>query len=768
MALLFSATLFLSAGLLFSVQPMIGKMILPKLGGTPAVWNTCIVFFQASLLLGYAYAHFLTRLGIKRQTLIHLGLILLPLFALPIQISDKAIMSIPRVNNPVVWLIGFLVVATGLPFIAVSTTAPLLQKWFWNTRHRYASDPYFLYSASNAGSMIGLLSYPILLEPRLSLMQQSYLWAIGYGCLALLITCCALVLWYSEKGPSAVNDYTGLSYHTDFLPRTIMRREIGMDNNPRDGKADHWQHYKDDITFRQLLQWVLFAFIPSSLMLGVTTYLSTDIAPFPLLWVVPLALYLLTFILVFARKPLLPPWWLGRILSMGSIVFLIAFITGTNHPAWPLTILNLSLFSTAALIYHGELAKSRPAPNRLTEFYFCMSIGGVLGGLFNAILAPLLFRNVMEYPLVILLACALRPTRGKIDSAQSKLAAAWRDGAWVLGIGSLTAGLILLEKAIGLNLGKLSTLCIFGLPALLTYRFVKNSTRFGFGLLAILVASVLYTSAYGRTLIVERNFFGVLKVTTDAEGKYHQLFHGNTMHGRQSTDPSRQGEALSYFCSTSPIGQVFDIFNASSTSLSVGIIGLGAGSLTAYSKPTQDWTYYEINPAVERIARDPKFFTFLKNSRARTLRVVLGDARLRLKDARDKQYALFVLDAFSSDSIPMHLVTIEALRLYLEKLANGGIMAFHITNRRLDLKPVFANLAHYANLVGLIRDDSKIDISEQINGKEGSVWIAMARRKDDLASLISDPRWEPLHPDPNVGVWTDDFSNILSVIKWSQ
>src|SRR4030043_1557417 len=408
MAFLFSVSLFFCAGLLFSVQPMIGKIILPKLGGAPAVWNTCMVFFQAALLLGYAYAHFLTRLGIRRQALVHVGMILLPLLALPIQISDKAIMSIPNENNPVPWLIGFLVVATGLPFFTVSATAPLLQKWFSSTRHRYAHDPYFLYSASNMGSMIGLCRYPVLVEPGLSLMQQSWLWAVGYGGLAVLITCCALVLWRSKSGMGTAKENVGLSHHINSSSGTTMEREIDRDNKLDDGNIVQWQQEKEGISYRRLLRWVLFAFIPSSLMLGVTTYLTTDIAPFPFLWVVPLGLYLLTFILVFARRPVLPPQWLGRVLSMCSIVLLIEFIVGANPPAWVMTILNLLMFSVAAMIYHGELAKDRPAPSRLTEFYLCLSIGGILGGLFNALIAPLLFQNVIEYPLIMLLACAFR------------------------------------------------------------------------------------------------------------------------------------------------------------------------------------------------------------------------------------------------------------------------------------------------------------------------------------------------------------------------
>jgi spermidine synthase len=463
----------------------------------------------------------------------------------------------------------------------------------------------------------------------------------------------------------------------------------------------------------------------------------------------------------------MPPYWVGRVLSMCAVVLLIAFIMRAIHPAWLMTILNLLLFVAAAMIYHGELAKDRPAPSRLTEFYLCLSIGGVLGGLFNALIAPLLFENVMEYPLVMLLACALRPAGRQTGGTESGFAIRWRDAAWAVGIGLLTAGLIVAVQAIGLKREGLTALFIFAVPALMTYRFVQNPVRFAFSLLAILIASLLFMNAYERTLMVERNFFGVLRVSEDAEGKYRQLFHGNTLHGRQSIDPSRQGESLSYFHHSGPIGQVFDIVNTSS-SLSVGIIGLGAGSLATYAKPTQDWTFYEINPAVVSIASNPRIFTFLKNNHARTLNIILGDARLRLQDAHNQQYDLFVLDAFSSDSIPMHLITIEALRLYLDKLANDGILAFHITNRRLDLKPVFANLAREANLIGFIRDDSRIDISDKIKGKEGSVWVVMARSKDTLSSLISDPRWKQLHPDPRVGLWTDDFSNILSVIMWRQ
>jgi hypothetical protein len=525
-------------------------------------------------------------------------------------------------------------------------------------------------------------------------------------------------------------------------------------------------HAVESVSYLQLLRWVLYAFIPSSLLLGVTTYITTDIAPFPLLWVVPLALYLLTFILVFARKPVMPPYWFGRVLSMLAVVLLIVFIMKANHPALLITILNLLFFIAAAMIFHGALAKDRPAPHRLTEFYLCLSIGGVLGGLFNAIVAPLLFDTIIELPLVMLLACASLPAGGRTDGTGAGFAVRWQDVVWALGIGLLTAGLIEIMKTIGIDRERLTLLLMFAVPALMAYRFVQKPVRFALSLLAIMTAGLLFMKSDDRTLIEDRNFFGVLRVSEVDGGKYRLFFHGTTLHGMQSLEPSRQGESLSYYHPSGPVGQVFDIVNASSDQLSIGVVGLGVGSLAAYAKPTQDWTFYEINPAVVKIARDPQMFTYLKNNHARSLTIILGDARLRLQDAGKQHYDVLVLDAFSSDAIPVHLVTLEALHLYLQKLSNNGILAFHITNRRLDLRPVFANLAYDAHLIALIRDDYHIPGHETVEGKAGSMWVVMSRSKDNIDSLLKDPRWEPLRPDPTVGVWTDDHSNILSVVKW--
>ncbi|HUJ71659.1 MAG TPA: fused MFS/spermidine synthase, partial [Verrucomicrobiae bacterium] len=391
------------------------------------------------------------------------------------------------------------------------------------------------------------------------------------------------------------------------------------------------------------------------------------------------------------------------------------------------------------------------------------SVGGVMGGIMNAIIAPTLFNKVWDYPLVILLACAVRP---EIPSPVVSTRSRWLDFGWPLGIGLLSAGLILFAQHADVSPGRGATLIIFGVPALLVYRLVTRPLPFALSLAAILAASSLYTSAHGRVLLVERDFFGVLRVTLDPGGRFRQIVHGNTIHGRQSVDPSHATEPLVYYYRTGPAGKVFDAFYAAPAAPRVGVIGLGAGSLAAYAHPGHDWTFYEIDPAVVRIARNPSFFTFLQSSRAQSISLVLGDARLRLHDATDHQYGLLVLDAFSSDSIPIHLLTREALALYLAKLAEHGIMAFHITNRRLDLKPVVANVAADARLVCLCRDDNEISEAELQQGKAASVWVAMARHGADLGPLVDDRRWQALAPNARVGVWSDDFSHILTVLKW--
>lgn len=736
MPILFAITLFASAALLFSVQPMIARMILPKLGGSPAVWNTCMVFFQVALLVGYLYAHLTTRwLGIRRQALLHLVLLACPFLVLPLAIPESTTSDWPAEADPVPRLLRLLILTAGLPFLLVSTSAPLLQAWFAHLRHRSAQDPYFLYAASNAGSLLALLSYPIVLEPGLGLTRQSGFWAVGYAVLAGLVILCALAVWRSAASPAERP-----APDSAAAPLLLSRR----------------------------LRWLALSFVPSSLLLGVTTYLATDIASMPLLWVVPLMLYLLTFILVFARRQFLPLETMNRLLPIGALVLLILILSESSAGglAWVSVVLHLGIFFVAAMVCHGELARDRPEPVHLTEFYLWMSLGGALGGIFNALAAPLLFRNIFEYPLALVLACLLRPS----PRSEDRLAGSrWLDGVVPATIGLAALVLVIGLPALGVKAGPVQTLIAFGLPAAISYLLADRPIGFGLACGSILLASVFHTGAHGTVLHVERNFFGVLRVTLDPDGNHHRLVHGSTIHGQQSLDPARRCEPLAYYHPTGPIGHVFEVFNERMPRGRVAVVGLGVGSLACYAQPAQEWTFYEIDPAVERIARHPAYFRFLSDcvpqGQAQP-RVILGDARLRLREAETAHYDLFVLDAFSSDAIPTHLVTREALALYIGRLKPDGLLAFHISNRYLDLHPVLANLAAERGLVCRAWDDLDLSPEERQRGKQASQWVVMASMERSLGRLQQDPRWRLLEGQPNQAVWTDDYCNLIGAIRW--
>ncbi len=766
MPVLFAITLFVSAALLFCVQPLIAKLLLPRLGGTPAVWNTCRVFLQIALLAGYAYAHAATTwLGVRRQALVHAVLLFLPLAVLPLALPLWALESLPSTSSPIAWLLGALLTMVGLPFFVVATSGPLLQKWFADTGHPSGGDPYFLYAASNLGSMLGLIGYPLAFEPLLTLTQQGWLWAAGYGLLVVLTLLCALALWRSP-GP--------------WFPLPNRRARTAP------GEALPGGPHAALPRFR----WVALAFVPSSLMLGLTTYLTTDIAAIPLLWAIPLALYLLTFILTFARHTLVPHTLMVQALPILVLLLMLMLLANVLNPVWLLLAVHLATFFAAAMVCHGELAQERPAPRHLTEFYLWLSVGGALGGLFNALVAPVLFNPaavgdwlariglpsswaaplayhpVAEYPLALVLVCLLRPSLGPQERT-------WRsrllDWALPLGIGGLTVGLFLGVQPLGLQAGPLRTALLFGLPAVFCFVLMERPVRFALGVGVVMLVSIQFTGASQRTLYVERNFFGVVRVTEDHEGRYRRFIHGNTVHGQQNLDPARRFEAMAYYHRTGPIGHIFRVFDKKMNPPHVGITGLGAGGMACYAQPYQKWTYYEIDPAVERVARDPSLFTFLHDCPAQTVEVVLGDARLRLCEAPAQTYSLFFLDAFSSDSVPVHLITREALALYLDKLAPGGILVFNVSNRYLNLKPVLGALAQDAELVCRARDDYPASDEEAKEweeiGKCASMWVVMARQEADLGSLGNDPRWRRVE-GPLPPVWTDDYSNILAAFMW--
>lgn len=728
--LLFTTTVFTSAFLLFSIQPMFAKMVLPLFGSSPAVWNTCMVFFQAALLAGYAGVHATTTtLRGPRQTTIHLAVLAAAIFVLPVAVPAPGGSASPE--RPVLSLLGLLLVALGAPFFALSAIGPLVQGWFARSRDPLAGDPYFLYASSNLGSLVALVSYPTLVEPNLRLAEQGRLWSIGYLLVAGLVAACALTIRLSD-GVTRAESHPGSAPDNRGVAPTALERG----------------------------RWLLLAFIPSSLALGLTTYLTTDVAPMPLLWVIPLATYLVSFVFTFARTVRVPPEVAGRLLPVVAVPVAVTMATGSVGGFGVLVSLHLAALLLVSLLCHGELARSRPAPDRLTDFYLWLGLGGVLGGLFNAVVAPTIFSGVAEYPLVLVLACLVRRSAGSNSPGVGRRPR--HLFLTILVVTTIFAALLLPPRMP--RLADLPVLATVGVPAALCFALRRRSLSFALGLAALLAAPAINLLASGETAYRERSFFGVSQVRIYPRERLALLLSGTTNHGAQSLDAARRREPLSYYHRTGPIGQIFAALPAP-LAAKVGIIGLGTGSLACYGGPAQQFTFYEIDPAVIRIARDTGYFTFLRICPPE-IRIVLGDARLSLAAAADAYYGLLVLDAFSGDAIPGHLLTREALVLYEHKLAAPGLLAIHISNNHLDLEPALANLAHDARLLAVARFDERVGPDEARAGKTPSHWVVLARRPEDLRGLADDPRWHPLAPRPDKTLWTDDFSNLLEVIRW--
>ena len=507
-----------------------------------------------------------------------------------------------------------------------------------------------------------------------------------------------------------------------------------------------------------------------------TNYIAEDIAAVPLLWIIPLAIYLITFILVFAPRPLLPQRLMLRLQMYFLLPLMVLFFWGLKPvPDSPLIPLHWLAFFATAMVCHGELANTRPSTIHLTEFYLWLSVGGVLGGLFNALLAPVIFKALTEYPLMIAVACLLRPHLGLFRTQKPN--ARYLDFIIPLGSALILIILVLGISNVGLGhlmrlddstseLGTMIIVFISCFIAVTLFVFSERPIRFGLGIGAVILASFLWASGRRQVLYSERNFFGTLEVMLEPDGGYHLLNHGTTIHGAQSLNPARRFEPLTYYNPTGPVGQVFEAFDQKPNKDRVAVIGLGTGTLACYAQPGQHWVFYEIDPIVARIAHDPLYFTFLDDCAAE-VDVILGDGRLSLARAPDRHFDLIVLDVFSSDSIPVHFLTLEALRLYLAKLSDGGILLFHISNKFLQLKPVLGDLAGRTGLTCFVREDNNWTPAQEGAKKIGSTWAVMARQPSDLGRLPKDERWETLPGRPGAKPWTDDFSNILSVFKWS-
>lgn len=710
----FSLTLLLSAFLLFWIQPLIAKLILPKLGGVPAVWNTSMMFFQGILLVGYMYAYFFSRyLNITLQILLQIGFMFMAALVLPITVDQLG--NPPSLDNPIAWLILLLILSVGPVALMLSTFSPLLQYWYGQGAQEGKRDPYFLYVASNAGSLLGLLSFPFLLEPLLTLKQQSLIWSIGYIGLVLLLAMCGVSVFQKKE-------------ITDI---TIYKEESRLE-------TPDW---------RLRLRWVLLTFVPSGLLLSTTTYLTTDIAAAPLFWVIPFALYIITFIIAFSKinttvlnsllkvEPFFIIWLLLlpiflRLLPSHS--FLLATI-----------VVYLFVFFICAFYCHCQLYFSRPSIYFLTEFYLWIAFGGLLGGIVNALLAPILFTRLYEYVFFLSFAYMLRPSN-------------WEKRDYKLLLSPLLIIVIFFTYFLFLGNTILSQTLQFItiIICILTY---YKPVVFGLCLFLVLYFGIASQFLDHKVLFENRNFYGTVKITEDPIQKTRSLLSGVTLHGLESIDREKRLQITSYY---TPLVPLFVHYYFLKPKLQIAGIGLGTGTIACFTRPSDLITFYELNPIMKSVATNSNYFSFLSQC-APDAKIILGDARLQIAFAKPSEFDLIIVDAFTSDAIPLHLLTIEAVDLYLRKLSQDGALLFNISNRYFNLAPVLANIANQLGLVVMIKKDIQPS-SQAITFS--SVWVLITRPQNNLDELKK-YGWITIKMNaPSKRVWTDDYSNLLGVL----
>ena len=736
LAVIFTATIFLSATLLFSVQPMFTKLILPLLGGASNVWNTAMVFFQAMLLGGYIYAHLVSKyLPVKAQIAVHAcvtaaGFIFLPL-AVPADIV------LPESGMPTFWLLGLFGITVGLPFFALSANAPLLQRWFSLTDHRDAEDPYFLYSASNAASLIILCAYPFIIEPNTRLGGQTFSWAVGYASLLVMLLITAFA-----------------------LTRRLAPITKTVENKSKSIEAG----------WKQKAFWIFLAFLPSSLMLGVTSYMTNNIASTPFLWIMPLALYLLTFVIVFARKPLVSanglsklfPWVVivGFLLIAPNQTFQIAgYQINTTPPPIVKIPLLLTVYFLISLYCHAILVEKRPAVSGLTEFYILMSVGGVLGGIFNALIAPVIFNGVYEFVLVLALVLFLRPSGIEMPKADDQ---PWRLFFIGLAAAALNA-ILMLSSGTGLPLVIFITVAIVAIACMRFdfNRFVK------IGIFAALAfVAVAFDLLGSDSIYKDRSFYSLLAVRVDEgeHGTIHKFVHGDTFHNYQLRDPALQNIPTSYYVEGGSIHVSIEALREKlGGNVDVAVVGLGAGAMVCYEQPGDNWMYFEIDPAVVELARNTKYFSYVDRC-APNADIRVGDARQKLNDVPLKSLDMIVIDAFSSNSIPAHLVTREALELYQSRMTDDGLVFFHTSNKMLDVTSVVARLAEDAKLTAryIDIDDFPGNPYAQYGGRATGILMGPDAIMNSVTS--GDDRYKNWTASRHVKVWTDDYSSVLGTL----
>lgn len=724
--LLVAIVIFVGSALLFVIQPFTARLFFPLAGGSPSLWNACMVFFQLLLLLGYTFTHSITnKLKLKHQVILVAILLVLPFIFLPITAPET---GPPHDIDPTFWFLIALATTVGAPFLLLSTSSPLLQRWYSSTQIDRAKDPYFLYAASNSGSLVGLLGYPLFIEPLLDLNVQSAWFSRSYAVFAAGIIVSGAICYALRKPEVA---------------------QVTTDTQPE----------KPAIPITRYFHWILLAFIPSSLSLGVTHHLSTEIASIPLLWALPLSIYLITYILAFSQRFTVKTATMSKSLALITAMIAFAMLRHANEPILIVIGLHLALLFIAGLFCHKLLSDSRPDTGNLTLFYLMLAIGGSLGGIFNALVAPFLFNSILEYPLIIALACWMR-IDGKTGLKGVKKLLSY--AAPVLVLLWMLAVRHFLGDRDSYDMAQL--LLRDTLPLVFALYFYAAPRTYAASILVILLMANFYPSAHGRIIHSQRTFFGVHRVTISPDERFVQLIHGTTIHGLQNRDPNKRMLSTSYFHPSGPVGQVFEAIHERATPIrEVGILGLGAGSIAAFGREGERFTYFEIDPAVMEIALNPKLFTFMADSKAE-LRTVLGDGRKTLELEPDGMLDLLVMDAFSSDSAPVHLLTKEAFTLYLSKLKPDGILALNISNRYLTMESVVAANLNDLGMIVLHQEDELITDEQREEGKAVSFWIAAARNREALGSLATNPYWIKMAPDASAPRWTDQRVTLLDML----
>jgi hypothetical protein len=738
------AAIFLSAALLFLIEPMFTKMVLPRLGGSPSVWSVAMVFFQAMLLAGYAYAHALARyVPTRAGIVIHVAVMAAAaVISLPFAIGTAR----PPPTGEAFWQLRAFATSIGLPFFALAANGPLLQAWFARTDHPAAGDPYFLYGASNVGSFLALLAYPVVIEPLIPLSSQTWLWTGAFYVLIVLIARCGALLW---RAPARA---------------------------PRVATVEQAAPAAAAPTWRDGLVWCALAAVPAALLIAVTAHISTDVAAVPLLWVVPLAFYLLTFVIVFQRRPLVPHWIavalqplfilalvIVLIFDLDPLKKLIAFFHPVDFDPVKAIIgviaLHCAAFFVNALVCHGELARRRPAARDLTFFYLCIAAGGMVGGIAAGLIAPYTFNWVAEYPILIVLAALCRPG---LSLPQSR-----RGRQLVLGALAVTALAMIIFSQFHPDFEETRFNWMVGVFILAAIAFWRTPLPFAAAVAVALFIDHTYVDIAGTTSV--RSFFGVHKVADSEDGQFRILSHGTTLHGAErirdaSGNPvTGRPDILMYYYDGSAMAQVMDVTRARiGGPLRYAVVGLGAGSLACRAKPADTVHYYEIDPAIVHIARDSGLFHFLSACRP-DVPIMLGDARLTLADAPDGTYDIIYVDAFTSDAIPIHLMTREAMAIYLKKLAPHGIVVVHVSNRFMELASVVTGIAAANGAVTRVNDGSDYVENASQYLFVGTV-AAVARSDQDFGKLARSQYWPLQMPDPSQWVWTDDYSNIVGAV----